>query len=319
MTCDEDRATTNKPPKIEKQDGKLNIEGGGEFYPTTRIVQIEATDLQITHDMQGGGKNDKASPFVTKIIGNGVIDRDEGLGVIGYKDTYSKEVSILIRGVEGKSLKERNSKFWTEKIEYLNKNEKELFRDFKQFLDSEGDNKLYTSAHMGFVPEDFEFGCKECFWLDLSIPNTMMERLLGLISSDKMGGLRISTHCDGLYTDSIADNYTNFPMRFLFAPNETELNSFSMSDIPSTKLAQGYICSFYMLEKKHQFESEDKEDEDDFLIDEDEGNETEKLPNYSNGISNITDQIVNLKKAANGVRSALWVAIIIFIIYALNQ
>lgn len=309
-----DEETNKRPPKIEKKDGKLHVEGAGEFYPTNSIMKVEAKDLQIFHKMRGTYEDDekenKTPYFITAITANGLVVSDEGLGVIGYKDTYSKELSITIRGDDEDSLKRHNSKIREKRKEEQTTEENEFD------LDSGGSEKLYTFAWMCFSAGDWELGSDDSYCLDLTLPNTIMEKLLDLVTNNKIGGLRFHVKLNGLYTDSAKNAFfQNFPIRFFFVPDEKGgCGLFSMSDMPSPEAVAGHISSFSILEKKHKF----KENEDgDFLYDEDE--DVEKSPDYSNGISNITAQIVDLKEAANGIKTALWVAVIVLVIYILNQ
>lgn len=96
----------NDIPKIKRDGNKIILDGVGEYQLAGQAIYFDLNHLQISHCVKTSYDEESKDPpvFESFICGEATVERDFGLGVIGYDDTYTKKASLNIRSMGKKEL-----------------------------------------------------------------------------------------------------------------------------------------------------------------------------------------------------------------------
>lgn len=304
-------------PKITKEGDKIHVEGIGEFESTQpHSLFLTVQNLQISNVMQdlSDEENPKPPQLKKSIHGDALVDRDLGLGVIGYEDTHTKKLSIEIRGLDENEIKEMSLK----RIEHYEDQAVSQDSDIKKILDFSGSEKIYTFASLGFTPADWELDIEDNYFLSIYLTNEFFDFLSAQIKAKTIGGLTLGLDIDGLYTN---DNvpFINRPIRFNFLPSEKEPGALSMSDMRSPPMVHGFVSMMGIYEKKQNFTEYKPSEIQENLPDEDLAENYESIQGeYAALLKQILPRIDALNKTTGSIKKAIWVAVFIMAVWAMS-
>ena len=298
--------------KIKKSGNKVHVEGIGDFEstkPHTLFLNVE--DLQISNVMKDlSDKKTSSPPQLRKSIhGSAVVDKDLGLGVIGYDHTHTKKVSIDIYSLDKDEIKEMCSR----RTKIINERDKKSLGDndidVEEILDISGSEKVYTSVSLDFSPRNWEFDTEDCFFASIYLTNELFESLVNKISLGDISGLSLGFNMNGLYTkDKVL--FINTPIRFNFLPDEKEVGSFSAQDIGFPPTTYGFLSLLRIYEKKRNFVEGKLSENIEYSSDV----ESEKNNDYIDLLKHILTQSNALNKTFDSIKIAIWVTVIAIVL-----
>jgi hypothetical protein len=303
--------------KIKKDGKKVHVEGIGDFESTRpHTLHLNVENLQISDVMADLSDENNPSPprFRKSIHGSAIVDRDLGLGVIGYDHTHTKKVSIDIYGLDKDEIKKMNS----ERIKTFSQKDKKDSDgkniDVEKILDISGSEKLYTFLSLDFSPRNWEFGTEDHFFASIYLANELFEILVDKIRLGDISGLSLGFDVNGLYTKDKVP-FINTPIRFNFLPDEKEVSSFSASDMGYPPTAYGFVSLLRIFEKKRNFVESKLLENPEYSSDADSEKNNDYAQNDSIALlKHILTQNNALNKTFDSIKIAIWVAVIAIVL-----